>query len=156
MVQPGALLPNQIRVTQQEYNAYVLAHLRELWSDYGALREIWFDGGYDAALKPNISTMLAELQPHAVVFGGVGLTPRALGWAGTENGLAPYPAWSTWSPPPPGPPAPLPPPHCTLQAASGWRCYNDTARGSVLPVYEAVTHDVSLSQLKHKSESIKF
>ena len=156
MVQPGALLPNQIRVTQQEYNAYVLAHLRELWSDYGALREIWFDGGYAAALKPNISAMLAELQPHAVVFGGVGLTPRALGWAGTENGLAPYPAWSTWSPPPPGPPAPLPPPHCTLQAASGWRCYNDTARGSVLPVYEAVTHDVSLSQLKHKSESIKF
>jgi hypothetical protein len=153
MVQPGALLPNQIRVTQQEYNAYVLVHLRELWSDYGALREIWFDGGYAAALKPNISAMLAELQPHAVVFGGVGLTPRALGWAGTENGLAPYPAWSTWSPPPPGPPAPLPPPHCTLQAASGWRCYNDTARGSVLPVYEAVTHDVSLSQLKHKSES---
>ena len=45
MVQPGALLPNQIRVTQQEYNAYVLAHLRELWSAYGALREIWFDGG---------------------------------------------------------------------------------------------------------------
>ena len=31
VVQPGALLPNQIRITQHQYNAYVLAHLRELW-----------------------------------------------------------------------------------------------------------------------------
>ena len=205
IVQPGLLLPNQIRVTQQEYNADVLAHLRELWTQYGALEELWFDGGYDAALKPNITALLAELQPHAVVFGGVGLTPvrerssmftaspcvftafqclkrcpvskqHALGWAGTENGLgesatvfflcsllrfhgagrlfslrlsfadepdaiaAPYPAWSTWSPPPPAPLPPPPPAHCTIQASSQ-RCYNDTARGSVLPVSEPATHD---------------
>ena len=89
IVQPGPLLPNQIRVTQQEYNAYVLAHLRELWTEHGALRELWFDGGYDDALKPAITALLAELQPHAVVFGGIGLTPHALGWAGSENGLAP-------------------------------------------------------------------
>ena len=66
---------------------------------------------------------------------------QALGWAGTENGLAPYPAWSMWSPPPPGPPAPLPPAHCSIPAASGQRCYNDTARGSILPVPEPATHD---------------
>ena len=90
LVQPGPLLPNQIRVTQQEYNALVLAHLRELWTSYGELEELWFDGGYDKALAPNIASLLKELQPHAVVFGGVGLTPNALGWAGTENGLAPY------------------------------------------------------------------
>ena len=40
MVQPGPLLANQIRVTQQEYNAFVLAHLRELWTEHGALEEL--------------------------------------------------------------------------------------------------------------------
>ena len=107
----------------------------------------WFDGGYDKALAPNITALLKELQPHAVVFGGFGLTPHALGWAGTENGLAPYPAWSTWSPPPPAPPAPQPPPHCTVQAASGHRCFNDTVRGSVLPVPEPGTHDKTTLQV---------
>eukprot|EP01049_Picozoa_sp_SAG25_P008245 SAG25_NODE_728_length_5697_cov_2.400322_1_plen_427_part_00 len=141
IVQPGPLLPNQIRVTQQQYNTYVLAHLRELWTDHGALEEIWFDGGYDTALKAPITALLQELQPHAVVFGGFGLTPRALGWAGTENGLAPYPAWSTWSPAPPGPPTPVQPAHCMVEAASEMKCFNDTARGSVLPVPEPATHD---------------
>ena len=147
IVQPGPLLPNQIRVTQQEYNAYVLAHLRELWTDHGALEEIWFDGGYGSALKAPITALLEELQPNAVVFGGFGLTASALGWAGTENGLAPYPAWSTWSPPPPGPPPPLPPAHCTVQAASEMGCFNDTARGSVLPVPEPATHDKTTLQV---------
>ena len=147
LVQPGPLLPNQIRVTQQEYNALVLAHLRELWTSYGKLEELWFDGGYDKALKPNITSLLKELQPYAVVFGGVGLTPHALGWAGTENGLAPYPAWSTWSPAAPAPPGPLPAPHCTIQASSGQRCFNDTARGSVLPVPEPATHDKTTLQV---------
>ena len=40
MVQPGPLLANQIRVTQTEYNAFVLAHLRELWTEHGALEEL--------------------------------------------------------------------------------------------------------------------
>ena len=30
-------------VTQQQYDAFVVAHLTELWTDYGALDEIWFD-----------------------------------------------------------------------------------------------------------------
>jgi alpha-L-fucosidase len=41
IVQPGALLPNQVRVTQAQYNAFVLAHLTELWTNYGELDELW-------------------------------------------------------------------------------------------------------------------
>ena len=98
IVQPGPLLPNQIRVTQQEYNAFVVEHLTELWSNYGPLDELWFDGGYDGTLKPTITALLRKLQPGAVVFGGAGLTPNALRWAGTENGYSPYPAWSRTDP----------------------------------------------------------
>jgi hypothetical protein len=49
-------------------------------------------------LKPSITALLQKLQPHAVVFGGDGLTPNALRWAGSENGIAPYPAWSRTDP----------------------------------------------------------
>lgn len=65
---------------------------------YGALVELWFDGGYDPALKSGITALLAELQPHAVVFGGVGLTPHPVRWAGSETGYTPYPSWSRWDP----------------------------------------------------------
>ena len=32
-------------VTQEEYNQIVTQQLTELWSNYGELFEIWFDGG---------------------------------------------------------------------------------------------------------------
>ena len=32
-------------VTQEEYNKIVTLQLTELWSNYGDLFEIWFDGG---------------------------------------------------------------------------------------------------------------
>ncbi len=38
-VQPGALKPGQIKVTQAEYEAFVIAHLTELWTNYGPLAE---------------------------------------------------------------------------------------------------------------------
>jgi hypothetical protein len=51
-------------------------------------------------------------------------------------------------PPPPAPPAPPPPAphHCAIQAA-GQRCYNDTARGSLLPVAQPSTHDKTTLQI---------
>lgn len=41
---PGAG-PGQISVTPAQYDALVKAHLTELWSNYGPLAEVWFDGG---------------------------------------------------------------------------------------------------------------
>ena len=51
-------------------------------------------------------------------------------------------------PPPPPPPTPSPSPlhHCTIQTAKQ-RCYNDTVRGSVLPVAEPLTHDKTTLQV---------
>jgi hypothetical protein len=93
-VQPGVAKPGQMNVTQAQYNAFVVAHLTELWSNYGPLTELWFDGGFDPSLSPSLTTLLNKLQPNAVVFGGAGLNNNALRWIGTEDGLAPYPTWS--------------------------------------------------------------
>ncbi len=93
-VQPGVAKPGQMNVTQAQYNAFVVAHLTELWTNYGALTELWFDGGFDPALAPALTALLNRLQPNAVVFGGAGLNNNALRWIGTEDGLAPYPTWS--------------------------------------------------------------
>jgi hypothetical protein len=44
-VQNRTLKPNQFNVTQDTYDHVVLQQLRELWTRYGSLDEIWFDGG---------------------------------------------------------------------------------------------------------------
>ena len=105
VVQPGKIVPGrQIAVTQAEYDAIVLAHLAELWGNYGALDELWFDGGYYPPLKAPLTDLITKLQPNAVVLGGYGLAPSTARWVGTESGLAPYPSWSrtscTWNEPP--------------------------------------------------------
>jgi alpha-L-fucosidase len=37
--------PGQLNITQETYDTIVLQQLREIWSNYGTLDEIWFDGG---------------------------------------------------------------------------------------------------------------
>ena len=37
--------PGQLNITQQTYDNIVLQQLREVWTRYGDLDEIWFDGG---------------------------------------------------------------------------------------------------------------
>jgi|EP01043_Picozoa_sp_COSAG02_P036674 alpha-L-fucosidase len=84
-----------ISVTQEQYETIVLTHLEEIWSGYGDLAELWFDGGtMDLVLAPKVTTLLAKLQPKALCFQGP-TSKQAVRWAGSESGSAPEPNWST-------------------------------------------------------------
>ena len=48
-VQPGAG-PGQLALTQQQYEEVIIAHLTELYSSFGPLAEVWFDGSLRANL----------------------------------------------------------------------------------------------------------
>ncbi|CAF1138396.1 unnamed protein product [Rotaria sordida] len=95
LIQNRTLKPGQINITQETYNSIVLQQLREIWSRYGSLDEIWFDGGYTSTLKDPITTLLAQLQPQAIAFNGYGVSTNPARWIGTEMGVAPDPNWST-------------------------------------------------------------
>jgi hypothetical protein len=89
----GQTKAGTVSVTQTEYEDIILAQLTEIWSDYGDLFELWFDGGtLDPALAPKIAPLLAKLQPNAVCFQGP--TKQAARWAGSESGDVPEPNWS--------------------------------------------------------------
>ena len=87
--------PNQLNVTAEQYDALVVTHLTELWSSYGKLDEIWYDGGFTASQKALLPPLMARLQPDAVAFQGENLCPNPSRWIGSESGYAPYPTWST-------------------------------------------------------------
>ena len=88
-------LPGQIKVTQAQFERIALAQVTELWSNYGNLSEIWFDGGYTTDMKANITSLLLRKQPSAAAFGGLGISPNPVRWVGTESGLPSGPLWST-------------------------------------------------------------
>jgi len=94
-VQNSSLLPGQVRLTQEQFEAISLAQVAELWSNYGPLTEIWFDGGYQSSLKGRLVEMLRRMQPNATGFGGQGITPNSVCWVGTESGLPGGEIWST-------------------------------------------------------------
>lgn len=91
LVQPGG------PVTQQEYNEIVVKQLTELWSNYGELFEIWFDGGVLSKERggADILALVQELQPQAVAFQGPFGHPNLVRWVGNEEGASPYPCWAT-------------------------------------------------------------
>ncbi len=78
----------------KKYCTLVESQLTELWTEYGELFEIWFDGGH-IPNGPNISEMLRKYQPRAVCFQGPPEWKSNLRWVGNERGIAPYPCWST-------------------------------------------------------------
>jgi len=83
---------------QKAYNEMVYQQLKELWSQYGELFELWFDGGVLSveAGGPDITHLLEHYQPNAVCFQGDTLRDyNNLRWVGNERGEAPENCWST-------------------------------------------------------------
>ena len=93
-VMNNSLGPGQVKVSQDLYNRIALAQMTELWSNYGELSELWFDGGCIPGLEDAIGELSAKLQPRAVSFQGCSKANK-LRWVGTESGEPHYPIWST-------------------------------------------------------------
>lgn len=93
---PGTVLSGSAD-EQKRYNDTVIQQLTELWTNYGEVFEIWFDGGCLPPAKggPDITPLLTRLQPRAVVFQGPEDCRSLLRWVGNERGEAPYPCWGT-------------------------------------------------------------
>lgn len=72
---------------QARYNVMYRRQLTEVFSRYGNLVEVWFDGSTVTPVKD----ILTRYQPHAMVFQGPDATIR---WVGNEDGFAPYPCWN--------------------------------------------------------------
>ena len=83
----------------QEYVKNVERQVTELWSEYGEMFEIWFDGGIVPAEQggPDILPLLKKYQPDAVTFQGPTGYPNNLRWVGNEDGYAPETCWSAWN-----------------------------------------------------------
>lgn len=73
---------------QEAYNKVYRQQLTELLSNYGDIKEVWFDGG--CAIY--INDIIEKFAKEAVIFQG----PKAsIRWPGTETGCLFYPAWNT-------------------------------------------------------------
>lgn len=78
----------------EAFNKAVLAQLNELWSNYGPMFEIWFDGGLQNGLEADVLKMIREKQPQAILFQGPLQAGNTIRWIGNEDGFAAYPQWS--------------------------------------------------------------
>ncbi|RIJ46367.1 hypothetical protein D1614_19400 [Maribellus luteus] len=92
---PGKVLSGDPE-DQKRYNKVVETQLTELWSQYGELFEIWFDGGVlpVEAGGADVMAMLKKYQPNAIAFQGPFNHPNNIRWVGNEEGVAPYPCWA--------------------------------------------------------------
>lgn len=92
-VQAGAACAFCPDITQDQYTQILLAQLRQLWTDYGSIAEVWFDGGYPPGTKELVTALQLELQPDSVGFQGPSV--NSVRWAGTESGHAAPDMWMT-------------------------------------------------------------
>ncbi len=81
---------------QEKYKEVVKTQLTELWSNYGRLFEVWFDGGVLPPEKGgvDIPSLFKKYQPEAIAFQGPYGYLNNIRWVGNESGVAPYPCWS--------------------------------------------------------------
>ncbi|MCR5263548.1 MAG: alpha-L-fucosidase [Clostridiales bacterium] len=81
----------------REYVRNVEKQVAELWTEYGDLFEIWFDGGIIPPENggPDLTPMLKKYQPDAICFQGPRDYPHDIRWVGNEDGLAPADCWAT-------------------------------------------------------------
>lgn len=100
---------HQPPLTPAQLEAVELQQLAELWDGYGnhgGLSEVWFDGGFEGKIQPDIKALLQKYQPTASAFNGcvvqggaqskaTCISPNSVRWIGTEAGEAPDPNWST-------------------------------------------------------------
>ena len=85
------------------YNDLYCAQLTELLTNYGPLREVWFDGANGEGPNgrhqvydwPRVWGIVRQRQPNAVIFSDAGPDVR---WIGNERGLAAETNWSTVDP----------------------------------------------------------
>ena len=84
----------------EKYRNYIKCvedQVTELWSNYGDLAEIWFDGGVIPADQggPNLIPIMKRYQPDAICFQGPREWTHNVRWVGNEDGLAPENCWAT-------------------------------------------------------------
>lgn len=82
----------------KDYYAIVEKQIREIWSNYGGLFELWFDGGIVAKKDGGIELkpLYDELQPNAIKFQGSAISDvNNLRWIGNEVGVAPIDSYCT-------------------------------------------------------------
>jgi alpha-L-fucosidase len=85
-------------VTEDDYNAYYLNQLYELFTQYGPIDELWLDGANpwrDNGISENYDfttwfRMIHALSPDTVTFAG----PEGVRWVGNEAGQARETEWS--------------------------------------------------------------
>ncbi|OBT51622.1 hypothetical protein VE04_09355, partial [Pseudogymnoascus sp. 24MN13] len=100
-VRSAPLVPGQVGVTNSTFNQIAFDQLTELWTGYGNLTEIWFDGDYNPTQAGPVSSLLQAHQPQAVSFNGclgdgsICVSSNPVRWIGTETGPYPEDIWSS-------------------------------------------------------------
>lgn len=81
----------------QKYNEIVMQQLTELWTDYGPLSEVWFDGGVIPVDEggPDMKSLREKLQPQSIVMGAPDGCHNRARHSGAEDATAILPAWGT-------------------------------------------------------------
>ncbi|REF36591.1 alpha-L-fucosidase [Thermasporomyces composti] len=86
------------RVTVNDYDAYYLNQLYEIFTEYGPIDELWLDGanpwsGSGITQDYDFTTwfwLIKQLSPNTLVFAG----PQGTRWVGNEAGVARTTEWS--------------------------------------------------------------